>query len=112
MITVEVGKPETHRNWEAPPLPQAAHDELVSIGGLNIYNQPNLVFAWGQTRMQFRMNKERLLYVDTRIPAVEHKRFTFKKLLYVKREKVHLRTDQGTGEMFFEDKEIPVYDIL
>lgn len=110
MEHIQLDKPETWVNHPAPVLPDWMHAELLKIGGTNDYGQPNLCFAWGQERLAFRINRMRLLYIDMRIPAIERHRYTFKKLLYVHTERVHLGTNQETGEMQFEEREIPKYE--
>lgn len=84
MEFVHPNKPETRRNWPAPALEPYLVEEITKIGGLNECGEPHLRFVWGQSRMQFRRGKERLLYIDERIPAIKHTRHVLKRpLLYV-----------------------------
>ncbi len=69
---VHPNRPETHKNSAAPPIDPQLAEQLIKIGGLNYRNEPNLRFAWGQTRTQFRRGKDRLLYIDERIEPIRH----------------------------------------
>lgn len=80
---VHPNRPGTWRNHPAPFLDPFLVNEVREIGGLTPDGRPRLRFAWGQTRRQFRRGKERLLYIDERIPEVRHTRHLLKRpLLY------------------------------
>lgn len=49
--------------------------------GRNVFGQPNLRFVWGQTEMKFQRGKDRLKYIDKRIPPIEHTRNVLKRPL-------------------------------
>ena len=78
---VHPNRPETWRNSRAPFVEPHFTEELARIGGLNEHREPNLRLAWGQTRTQFRRGKDRLLYIDERIPAIKHTRNVLKRPL-------------------------------
>jgi hypothetical protein len=83
---VHPNRPETWKNSGPPFLDPFLVRELEGIGGRNIYGEPNLRFVWGQTRTQFRRGKERLLYIDERIPEIRHTRHVLKRTLLVDAE--------------------------
>lgn len=80
---VHPNRPETWKNSAPPPLPPRFTEELEKIGGYALDGRPMLRWAWGQTRTQFRRGKERLLYIDERIPAIRHTRHVLKRTLLV-----------------------------
>lgn len=83
MDLVHPNRPETWKNHPAPYLPPRFTEELIKIGGRAPDGRPMLRWAWGQTRTQFRRGKERLLYIDERIPALRHTRHVLKRTLLV-----------------------------
>lgn len=83
MDLVHPNRPETWRNWPSPYLPPRFTEELLRIGGRSLDGRPMLRWAWGQTRTQFRRGKQRLLYIDERIPAIRHTRHVLKRALLV-----------------------------
>lgn len=83
MDLVHPNRPETWKNHPAPYLPPRFTEELIKIGGRAPDGRPMLRWAWGQTRTQFRRGKDRLLYIDERIPAIRHTRHVLKRTLLV-----------------------------
>ena len=81
MELLDPNKESTWRNSPAPSLDPSFRETLKSIGGVNIYGQPNLRIVWGQEHMTFQRGKMRLRYVDRRIPALEHLRHVLKRPL-------------------------------
>src|SRR5207253_1598320 len=85
-------------------LAERFREELIKIGGWNIFGYPILRWAWGQTTFHFAYGKERLLYRDDRIPPLEIHAHVLKKIAYIKTKRIH---DQKLGK--FVVKEEPVW---
>lgn len=81
MELVHPNRPETWRNNPPPYLAPRFTQALEEIGGRTVDGRPYLRWAWGQTRTQFRRGKERLLYIDERIPPIRHTRHVLKRPL-------------------------------
>lgn len=111
MQVVDPNNPKTWVNIPAPPLPDGIEETVTNRFGRRDCGCPNVRFAWGQSRLQFQRDKMRLLYVDTRIPAVETERHTIKKVLRVEKVKEWLSTDANTGEMHFIEVDVPHFDV-
>lgn len=79
MDLVHPNRPETHKNNPPPFIDPLLVEEVTRIGGTTLDGRPRLRFAWGQTRTQFRRGKERLLYIDERIPAIRHTKHVLKR---------------------------------
>lgn len=76
---IHPNRPESWRNSSPPFLDPQLVEEVTRIGGTTLDGRPRLRLAWGQSRMQFRRGKERLLYIDERIPALRHTRHVLKR---------------------------------
>jgi hypothetical protein len=111
MEYLDPSDPKTHRNNPAPAIDESLVKDLADIGGLRSNGEPVLRFGWGQTRKEFRRGKERLLYVDTRIPAIETVRHCLKKVIRRETVKAYSHTKPG-GEMVFNDKIVAHYDTI
>lgn len=100
-------RPDTWRNWPSPDLSDF-NQALLDHFGLNDYGQPHMRAEWGQTRTHFQRGKERLLYVDTRIPALE----TFVHILKrtVGFEEHRTAVSNWRGEIDVQTRLVPVWE--
>lgn len=102
----------THRNWAAPNLDSSLVQALTDIVGLNPYGEPNARFAWGMSTMRFQWGKDRLAYVDTRIPAIRHTRHTLKRVKLIETKTMQKAVGIADGMIEYHDvvQEIPHYE--
>lgn len=74
MQLLDPNLPSTWRNHPAPRLDPSLVAEVEGMLGKNTFGKPILRIEWGQTRMAFQRGKDRLKYVDRRIPPIEKMR--------------------------------------
>lgn len=103
-------RPETHKNLPAPPIERAIVEALSNIGPRRPCGCPLFRFAWGQERMQFQRGRMRLLYIDTRIPAVETPRRYLKRAIRWEIVREEVGKDLETNMPLFAEREIPIYE--
>lgn len=104
---IDPTRPETWRNEPSPDASdfQAALDDHF---GYNDYGQSHMRVVWGQERTHFQRGKERLLYVDTRIPPLETFIHVLKRVVgYEEQRSVKSRFD---GVLDVQTRMVPVWE--
>jgi len=103
-------RPETWRNLPGPDLSDF-NRALEERFGYADSGRPHLRAVWGQEETRFWRGKERLKYIDTRIPPRETHVHLLKRMVGVEEERVVTRVfGSAEGELDVTTRMVPVWE--
>lgn len=107
---VDTLRPDTWRNQAGPDLSDF-NNALAEHFGYNDYGQPHMRAVWGQSETRFWRGKERLKYIDTRIPPLETFVHLLKRMAGVREERAVSRvTGSADGALDVQTRVVPVWE--
>lgn len=104
---IDTLRPSTWKNVPGPDLSDF-NCALAERFGYNDYGQPQMRAVWGQEATRFWRGKERLKYIDTRIPPLETFIHLLKRMVACEEERTVKSAPDGTLDV--QTRIVPVWE--